>query len=173
MAIVIRSEQPGDEADIYAVHAASFPTSAEAQLVNLLRDAARLSVSLVAEADGALVGHVAFSPVSARNDTVGAGLGPIAVLRQHRGKRIAGQLIEAGLAECQSAGFGWMVVLGDPEFYARFGFGPASAFGLADEYGGGPAFQALELIPGRLPRGAGLVRYAPEFASVSADPGGV
>ena len=63
-------------------------------------------------------------------------------------------------------GFGWVVVLGEPEYYSRFGFRPASAFGLSDEYGGGPAFQAVELVAGALPVGAGLVRYAPEFASL-------
>ncbi len=49
-------------------------------------------------------------------------------------------------------------------YYARFGFGPAAAFGLTDEYGGGAYFQVLELTPGVLPQNAGLIRYAPEFA---------
>ena len=65
---------------------------------------------------------------------------------------------------CRATGFGWVVVLGEPAHYRRFGFRTAAEFGLADEYGGGLAFQALELIAGALPRGAGLVRYAPEFA---------
>jgi putative acetyltransferase len=57
-------------------------------------------------------------------------------------------------------------VLGEPAYYARFGFRPAAEFGLTDEYGGGQAFQAVELAAGGLPAGAGLVRYAPEFAAV-------
>jgi putative acetyltransferase len=57
--------------------------------------------------------------------------------------------------------------MGEPAYYSRFGFRPAAEFGLADEYGGGPAFQAIELVPGALPIGAGLVQYAPEFAAVS------
>jgi putative acetyltransferase len=57
-------------------------------------------------------------------------------------------------------------VLGEPEYYGRFGFRAAADFGLSDEYGGGAAFQALKLTPGALPLRAGLVRYAPEFASL-------
>ena len=163
---LVRSERPGDVASIHAVHAASFPTDLEARLVGLLRGAGRLLVSLVAEVDGAVVGHVAFSPVSAVTGAVGVGLAPVAVLEAHRRQGIAARLIEAGLAACRSAGFGWAVVLGEPVYYSRFGFRPASAFGLYDEYGGGPAFQVIELVPGGLPAGAGLVRYAPEFATV-------
>ena len=137
-----------------------FPTDAEARLVRLLRDARHLTVSLVAETDGAIVGHVAFSPVSAG----GTGLAPVAVLEAHRRRGIAARLIEAGLAECRARGIGWAVVLGEPAYYRRFGFRAASAFGLSDEYGGGEAFQALELIAGSLPVGMGLVRYGPEFA---------
>jgi putative acetyltransferase len=163
---IIRDERPEDLEAIDAAHAAGFPTSAEARLVRLLRDAGRLTTSLVAEVDGAVVGHVAFSPVSAATGAVGAGLAPVAVLPAYRGRGIAAQLIEAGLSASRSAGFGWAVVLGEPAYYARFGFRPAPEFGLVDAYGGGDAFQAVELIPGTLPVGAGLVRYAPEFASL-------
>jgi len=167
---LIRREQAGDEAVIHAVHAASFPTAEEAELVSRLRAAGRLSVSLVAEADGAVVGHVAFSPVSAANGAVGAGLAPVAVLESHRRQGIAAGLIEAGLTACRALGFGWAVVLGNPAYYTRFGFRPASAFGLSDEYAGGEAFQVIELVPGGLPSGTGLVRYAPEFASLEQEP---
>ena len=164
--VVVRPEQSGDAATIQAVHVASFPTDVEARLVSLLRAAGHLPVSLVAEADGAVVGHVAFSPVSAAAGTVGAGLAPVAVLEPYRRQGIAARLIEAGLAACRAAGFGWAVVMGEPAYYARFGFRPASGFGLCDEYGGGSAFQVIVLLPGALPSGAGLVRYAPEFASL-------
>jgi putative acetyltransferase len=161
---LIRREAAGDEAAIFAVHAACFPSDAEARLVDLLRTAGRLSASLVAEADGAIVGHVAFSPVTTARGAVGAGLAPVGVLAEHRRRGIAAELIRAGLDACRAAGCGWAVVLGEPGYYGRFGFRPAAEFGLSDEYGGGAAFQALELSPGALPRGAGLVRYAPEFA---------
>jgi putative acetyltransferase len=160
----VRPERPGDQAAIFAVLAACFPSDAEARLVDLLRAAGRLDVSLVAEVDGAIVGHVAFSPVTTANGAIGTGLAPVGVLAEYRQRGIAAELIRAGLDGCRAARFGWAVVLGEPEYYGRFGFRPAAEFGLSDEYGGGPAFQALELTPGSLPCGTGLVRYAPEFA---------
>jgi len=163
---IIRPERPEDFEAIDAVHAAGFPTPVEARLVRLLRQAGRLTTSLIAVVDGEVVGHVAFSPVSTASGAEGTGLAPVAVAPAHRRRGIAAQLIEAGLSASRAAGFGWAVVLGEPAYYTRFGFSPASEFGLSDEYGGGDAFQALELIPGTHPMGAGLVRYAPEFASL-------
>lgn len=157
-------ERPGDASAIHAVHTAAFPTDAEARLVDRLRAAGRLTLSFVAEADGAVVGHVGFSPVTATTGAVGIGLAPVAVIESHRRQGVAAELIRAGLEACRAAGFRWVVVLGNPRYYGRFGFGPAAAVGLSDEYDGGPAFQAMELVPGGLPTGAGLVRYAPEFA---------
>ena len=162
----IRPEQPGDVSAIYAVHAASFPTLGEAGLVDLLRTAGRLSVSLVAEVRETVVGHVAFSPVTVASGAIGAGLGPIAVVDSQRRQGIAAELVRVGLPACRETGFGWVVVLGDPAYYCRFGFRPAAEFRLSDEYDGGSAFQAMELLPNALPADAGLVRYAPEFASL-------
>lgn len=166
MTITIRRETIGDETAIHDVHASCFPTDAEARLVDLLRAAGRLRVSLVAEIDGAVVGHAAFSPVTVDGGISGLGLAPLAVIESHRRRGIAASLAVQGLAACRAEGAGWAVVLGEPEYYARFGFQPASEFGLVDEYGGGAAFQAIELAPGALPREAGIVRYAPEFASL-------
>jgi putative acetyltransferase len=163
--MVIRPERPGDEPAIHAVLAAAFPTEDEARLVGLLRASGRLTLSLVAEVDGQIVGHVAFSPVTTASGAVGTGLAPVAVLEAFRRQGIAARLIEAGLATSREAGVGWAVVLGSPKYYGRFGFGPASAVGLVDEYDGGAAFQAMELVPGVMPVGAGLVRYGPEFAA--------
>jgi putative acetyltransferase len=162
----IRNEIEADVVEIRAVHSACFPIAAESRLVDLLRSAGRLSVSLVAEERGRIIGHVAFSPVTAGSGDAGAGLAPIAVIEPERDRGVGMRLVRAGLDACREAGFGWVVVLGEPEYYGRFGFRPASEFGLSDEYGGGGAFQALELVHGSLPSAAGLVRYAPEFASL-------
>jgi putative acetyltransferase len=162
----VRAERPEDAAAIRQVHLACFPTDVETRLVDLLREAGHLAVSLVAEEDGQVVGHVAFSPVSAASGEAGAGLAPIAVLPAYRRRGVAHALVEQGLASCAALGFGWAVVLGEPEYYSRFGFRSATSSGLADEYGGGDAFQAIELKAGLLPGGAGLVRYAPEFESL-------
>ena len=59
------------------------------------------------------------------------------------------------------------MVLGEPGYYGRFGFQPAPGLDLGDAYGGGDTFQVIELLPGAIPVGAGLVRYAPEFALVA------
>lgn len=162
--LTIRPEGPNDIAAIHAVNANSFPSPAEAQLVDQLRAAGRLTVSLVAEEDGQIIGHVGFSPVTAQGASGGVGLAPVAVAESHRRKGVAAELIQRGLAACRNLGFTWCVVLGEPAYYQRFGFHPAPAYGLSDEYGGGEAFQALELQPGGIPRNAGLVRYAPEFS---------
>lgn len=161
---MVRSEQPGDAAAIYTVHAASFPSAAEARLVDLLRSEGCLCVSLVAEIDSVVIGHIAFSPVAVNMGVPGVGLAPVAVAEPHRRQGIAAKLIQTGLEACRTAGFGWVVVLGEPAYYARFGFRAASEFGLYDEYGGGSAFQCIELVPGAMPVGAGLVWYAAAFA---------
>jgi len=163
--MLIRTELPADTAAIHAVHVACFDTPLEAHLVAALRANSRLMVSLVAESNGEIVGHVAFSPVTAGSAPAGIGLAPLAVLEAHRRRGIAAQLVRDGLAACQQAGFTWGVVLGEPAYYSRFGFRPAAEFGLSDEYGGGSYFQALEFSRGGLPAGAGLVQYSPEFAA--------
>ena len=160
----IRPEQPGDEQAIHAVNAAAFPEESEARLVDALRDAGNLTVSMVAVEDDRIVGHVAFSPVTTESGVLGMGLAPVAVLESHRRRGIAASLINAGLEACKSMDAGWMVVLGDPAYYSRFGFITASEFGLRDEYGGEDAFQAMELREGAMPRNAGLVKYAPQFS---------
>lgn len=166
----VRTETPADVAAIHAVHAASFPTEGEARLVDGLRAAGRLTLSLVAEADGAIVGHVGFSQVTVEAGTDGIGLAPVAVLPDHRRRGVAAQLVREGLAACERMGHGFVVVLGDPDYYRRFGFRPACGRGLHDEYGGGDAFQVLELRPGALPQGGGTVRYEDEFAKLDEDP---
>lgn len=161
--MLIRPEQPADIEAIHDVQAGSFPTELEANLVDALRQSGRLTVSLVAEIGGTIIGHVAFSPVTTAGGATGIGLGPVGVVENHRRQGVAARLIRDGLAACKVVDYTWAVVLGDPAYYSRFGFREAAEFGLSDEYGGGAYFQAVELVPAGLPVGAGLVRYAPEF----------
>jgi putative acetyltransferase len=164
---MVRLEESRDAPGIFRLHRLSFPTDAEARLVESLRSTNQLILSLAAELDGLVVGHVAFSRVLVGGLPGGAALGPLAVLAEHRRNGIGAQLVQQGLEECRSAGVGWVAVLGDPAYYARFGFRPTSSFGLSDEFNGGSAFQAVELIAGKLPVGGGLVQYAPEFSTVT------
>ena len=164
--VTIRGERAEDADPIRHVHTASFPSPAEGHLVDLLRASTNLAISLVATVDGIVVGHVAFSPVTVAWDVVGLGLAPLAVLPAFRARGVGTRLVRAGLAACSASGCGWVVVLGEPDFYGRFGFGPASALGLHDAYAGGPAFQVVEFSDGAAPRGAGLVSYGPEFDSL-------
>lgn len=162
--LTIRPERLADPAAITEVVAAAFPTPAEAKLVEALRAAGRLSVSLMAEEDGELVGHVALSPVTVGGEIRGLGLAPVAVRPDRQGRGVGKKLITEALAAARSAGAAFVVVLGEPEYYSRFGFLPASGWKLSDEYGGGEAFQAIELTPGVIPASGGVVKYAPEFA---------
>ena len=170
----VRLERPDDPEEvraIHAVHAASFPTEDEARLVDLLREAGRLAVLPGRRgrrsAGQGIVGHVGFSPVSLEGARAkGMGLAPVAVLPEHRRQGIAAALVREGLSACEDAGVGFVVVLGDPAYYGRFGFRTAADFGLRDEYGGGPAFQVRVFNEGALPAAGGLVRYAPEFGAL-------
>lgn len=171
MATMVRPERPTDRGAVDIVHLASFPTSGEATLVARLRASGSLSVSLVAVVDDAIVGHVAFSPVTLEGSTArGAGLGPVAVVAAHRCRGVAAALIEGGLAACRASGFDFAVVLGDPAYYGRFGFEPAARRRLLDEYRGGDAFQALELRSGSITEAGGLVRYAAAFSELPDEP---
>lgn len=167
--LVVRLETEADRAAIRALHEAAFDTPAEADLVDALRREARPLVSLVALEDNELVGHIAFSPATLDSDPGLriAGLGPMAVLPARQREGIGGALIEAGLAQCRTAGFAAAIVLGHPGYYPRFGFAPASRFGLDCEYDvPDEVFMARELEPGALAGCAGRIRYHPAFASV-------
>lgn len=167
MSIRIRPEEPADAPAIRRVLEAAFPTAAEARLVDLLRAGGHLTISLVAVGEtGTIVGHVAFSPVIVDGESAeqaGIGLAPLAVLPGHGRQGIGGQLVREGLAACEAAGLGFVVVLGHPAYYRRFGFERADRRGLGNEYDADEAFMVLELRAGAIPARGGVVRYGAEF----------
>lgn len=164
--IAIRPETDEDHVKIHALHVAAFETSAEAMLVNLLRDDGALTLSLIVEAEGDIVGHVAISPVTI-NDSESArwyGLGPIAIQPNHQAQGIGATLMLKALAETAKIGGQGLVLLGEPAFYSRFGFVPSTEFGLSWEKGGGRFFQAVKLGTANAP--SGVVKYHAAFDAV-------
>jgi putative acetyltransferase len=165
--LIIRSEQETDHAAVRAVNAAAFDTAAEADLVDALRMQAQPLVSLVAEQEREVVGHILFSPVTlvGHADLRLAGLAPMAVTPVHQRKGIGSALVRAGLDRCRQEGFVAVVVLGHPEYYPRFGFAPATRFGIRSEYAvPDDVFMAMELQAGVLVGKTGLIKYHDAFA---------
>jgi putative acetyltransferase len=166
--VLVRLEQSSDAAAIDHVLRSAFPTDREARLVRRLRTHQRLRLSLIAEIDGVIVGHIAFSQVtiaeSVANST-GLGLAPLSIVPELQRRGLGAKLVGEGLRACERLGAGFVVVLGEPEYYHRFGFRSAESFGLQNEYGASEAFLALELKTASIT--PGLVRYASEFSDLT------
>jgi putative acetyltransferase len=165
----IRPEQEQDTTGVRRVLEAAFPTPAEADLVERLRRGAKSVIALAADDDGEVVGHIVFSPLTLEPlaGAIGLGLGPVAVLPDHEKHGVGRRLVQNGLAACRKWGAGFVTVLGDPEYYGRFGFEPASEHGLLNEFGAGPHFMVFPLKKDGLPPRGTLVKYAPEFSGMT------
>ena len=166
--IQIRDETPADRERVFAIHAAAFAQPNEAKLVDALRASAHPHLSLVAEVEGTVVGHVFFSSVSiesAPHAPTAAGLAPVAVDPLHQGRGIGSALIRAGLKRCPQIGWRAIFLVGDPAYYARFGFVRATPLGFT--YGNAhfdAALQVIELNRGALTGCRGRVCFHPAFA---------
>jgi putative acetyltransferase len=169
--VEIRAETPDDFAAVRRVNECAFGRSAEADLVDALRAHGKATISLVAVQAGNVVGHILFSPVTIESGSEAlpvSGLAPMAVLPEFQRRGIGSRLVKRGLEQCRNAGHRGVVVLGHPEYYPRFGFVPASRFGISSEYAvPDEVFMALELREGALRdcRG-GVAKYQPEFSQV-------
>ena len=162
----IRRETAEDIPGIYAVVRAAFARPGEADLVEALRRADALTVSAVAVVGSCIVGHVAFSPVTIDHHSALA-LAPVAVEPASQRQGIGAALIRWGLDECRRLGHDVVIVLGEPAYYCRFGFTPASQFGIVCPFPvPSEAFMVLELSPGAAAARRGVVRYRPEFELV-------
>lgn len=160
----IRPEISEDIEAITAVVTAAFGQSDEAELVTTLRAEGLLKMSLVAEYDGRIVGHLAMSPVTVDGESVnGWGLAPMSVDPSYQRRGVGMVLATAAIKQCGEHGVGFVVVLGDPVYYSRFGFEPASQHGLRYDDQSGEAFRVIEFEPGSIPGTGGRVEYAPPF----------
>ena len=160
--MIIRPERPGDEAAIFALTQAAFAdrpfsNGTEGPIVDRLRADGDLVLSLVAERQGRIVGHIAFSPVTVSGERQGLyGLGPVCADPTLRGQGIGSALIREGLARLADARAVFLV--SDPAYYARFGF--VGDCGL--RHGDVPARAVQTLCLDGQPR-QGEIRYAPAF----------
>lgn len=165
--MIVRPEEPPDAPAVRDIHERAFGRAAEADIVDALRAAGAITLSLVAEEDGGVIGHVLFSPVTVRGaeDVRATGLASLAVVPEHQRAGVGGALVREGLERLRADGWAIAVVLGDPAYYSRFGFEPASRFGVRWEHDApDEAFQLLELRPGALAGRSGVVAYRPEIA---------
>ncbi len=168
--MIIREEQPSDIEKIWKVNIGAFETIAEANLVNSLRDSGCTFISLVAETETKVVGHILFTQVELsgnKNNLKIIGLAPMAVLSQYQNKGIGSKLVQTGLKRCKSLGYDAVVVLGHPDYYPKFGFVPSVKYGIKSEYDvSDEVFMILELIPGSLKHHEGEIKYHEAFNRV-------
>jgi putative acetyltransferase len=160
--VIVRDEQVADRAAIHDVVKAAFGRQGEADLVDSLREHGSVAISLVALDEEEIVGHVLLSKLEA--PFAALGLAPLAVRpdRQHSG--VGSRLVRAALERANNDGWRAVFVLGDPEYYRRFGFDVSLASGFRSPYAG-PHFMVFALT-GELPVSAGAITYARPFGSL-------
>ncbi len=166
MAIQFRSDSPDDLPRIRQVHARAFGQQSEADLVDALRAGGHARISLVAETESGVVGHILFSEMAVlthAGDLPALSLAPVAVLPEHQRQGIGAALIRQGLAAAREAGHDIVIVLGHPDYYPRFGFSASLAERLGSPFAAGPAWMAMELSPGALAKVDGWAAYPPPF----------
>jgi putative acetyltransferase len=159
----IRDESLDDRSAVRHLLLASFPGPGEADLVDRLREDGDTVMSLVATEGEVLTGHVMFSKMAAPFRALS--MGPVAVLPGWRRKGIAAGLIQEGIKRASNDGWAGIFVLGDPDYYQRFGFWPRHAEGFESPHAG-RHFMALPLQDDGLPTRSGRLDYAPAFAAL-------
>jgi putative acetyltransferase len=165
---LLRPETPADVQAIHRLTAEAFRSAphtsgTEAFIVDALRHAGALTLSLVAEEAGLLVGHVGLSPVEVSDGSSGwYGLGPVSVLPSHQGRGIGSALVRDALARLRAMGASGCVLLGEPAYYGRFGFEADPALVLA---GVPPAYFQVLAFNGVVARGE--VKFHPGFEATA------
>ncbi len=167
--ITVRSENPEDYDQVFKVLSDAFKQDNEGRLVEALRKSPSFvpELSLVALLNKTIVGHVLFTKVIVKSEikeTEILSLAPVAVLSKYQNQGIGSSLIRKGLEECKRLDFGIVNVLGHPNYYPRFGFKPASQYGIKAAFEApDDAFMIMELVPGAVKGVSGVLIYPPEF----------
>ena len=166
--MIIRQEIPEDIRDIHALNEKAFGAPEEANIIDKLRDTCEGLISLVAIEMEKIVGHILFSPatIEGKHGVVkGMGLAPMAVLPEIQRQGIGSQLVKRGVEYLMKTPCPFIIVLGHPEFYPRFGFEIASQYGIKCQWEGVPdeAFMILWLDKSMMNKVSGVGRYKEEF----------
>ena len=164
--IEIRKEESKDRDAVHHLNLAAFDNGPEAVLVDKLRTSCKEYLSFVAVADDSVVGHILFTPATVDDcSAVGMGLAPMSVLPSRQREGIGSRLVRYGLEFLRNAGCPFVIVLGHPEYYPRFGFELASTYQLRSHWEGVPddAFMIMVFNSGVLPETGGIARYRHEF----------
>ena len=169
MEVSIRCERPEDYEKITAVNNSAFGQPNEGRLVTSLRNRKDFdpSVSLVAELNGDIVGHILFHPIKIKSDKGvynSIALAPMCVTPGLQRKGVGSLLVEEGIRRLKKLGHKSVIVLGHADYYTRFGFKPASKWIIRPPFEAPEsAFMALELVEGGLKGISGIVEYPHEF----------
>lgn len=164
----VRPDTTTDHEAVRHLNRAAFGKEGEGRLVEELRAGGYARLSLVAEDDGHVIGHILFSelPIHTPGGVVNAlALAPLAVLPDRQRQGVGSALVQEGLRLAKQQGHRIVVVLGHVGYYPRFGFSRVLAEPLASPYSG-PALMALELVPGALKGVSGDLKYPPPFQAV-------
>lgn len=168
--VTIREEQLDNEQEIRVVNLRAFGRTEEANIVDKLRQSFINVISLVVLSGDQIVGHILFTPVTIQTEErviTGMGLAPMAVLPEFQRQGIGSQMVKAGLEAAERAKYPFVIVLGHPTYYPRFGFVPASRFGIKSEYENVPdeAFMILVFDKTSFKDVSGIAKYRPEFST--------
>ena len=165
----IRVEQPSDYQATSEIILQAFRQDNEVRLVEKIRKSDRYipNLSLDAEIDG-VVGHILFSYVDLVNDVTYKvlGLAPLAVRSPNQKQGIGSALVREGLARANAMGETMAIVLGHPQFYARFGFEPSIRYGIESPFPVPDDFFMVKTLDGYQNNHKGKVIYPPAFAEV-------
>jgi putative acetyltransferase len=160
--MIVRDEQVADRAAIHEVVRAAFGRQGEADLVDSLREEGSVAIALVALDEEEIVGHILLSKMEA--PFAALGLAPLAVRPDRQRSGVGSRLVGAAIERAKKAAWQAVFVLGDPEYYRRFGFDVSLASGFRSPYAG-PHFMVLAL-KGELPVSAGAITYARPFGFI-------